>query len=209
MTTTVGATAAGSAGDVAAAGVASTLTPAGQRVLAAACDLFYAEGIHAVGVDAIAAAAGVTKKTLYDRFGSKDALVALCLRARDERWRAWLTSYVDTHGSSPRDRILTVFDGLDAWMAEQNPRGCGFVNALAELPAPEHPGRAVIREQKEWLLGYLTSLVKAAGLRRPARVASALMVLQEGATIAHATGVPARPARQAREVAALLLDQAG
>lgn len=189
--------------------IASTLTPAGRRILAAAYELFYAQGIHAVGVDAIAAAAGVTKKTLYDRFGSKDALVALYLRARDERWRAWLTSYVDTHASSPRDRILTVFDGLDAWMEEQNPRGCGFVNALAELPAPDHPGRVVIREQKEWLLGYLTSLVKAAGLRRPARVASALMVLQEGATIAHATGVPARPARQAREVAALLLDQAG
>jgi AcrR family transcriptional regulator len=194
---------------VTAADVSSTLTPAGRRILAAAYDLFYAEGIHAVGVDAIAAAAGVTKKTLYDRFGSKDALVALYLRARDERWRAWLTSYVDTHGSSPRDQILAVFDGLDAWMARHNPRGCGFVNALAELPAPDHPGRAVIRAQKEWLLDYLTSLAKAAGLHRPAQVASALMILQEGATVAHATGVPARPARRAREVAALLLDQAG
>ncbi|WP_016700389.1 helix-turn-helix domain-containing protein, partial [Actinoalloteichus spitiensis] len=66
-------------------------TPGARAVLAAASELFYDQGIHAVGVDAIAARAGVTKKTLYDRFGSKERLVVEYLAQRDQRWRAFLT----------------------------------------------------------------------------------------------------------------------
>jgi AcrR family transcriptional regulator len=73
----------------------TTLTPGARRILDVASELFYAHGIHAVGVDTIAAESGVTKRTLYDRFGSKDELVAAYLRARDERWRARVTAAVE------------------------------------------------------------------------------------------------------------------
>ncbi|SDS22609.1 TetR/AcrR family transcriptional regulator [Actinopolymorpha singaporensis] len=210
------------------------LTPAGRRILDAASALFYDQGIHAVGVDAVARAAGVTKKTLYDCFGSKDVLVACYLRARDERWREWLTSYVDHHaaartstgrrastdkdrdgdrggdGAADRkvgvERVLATFDALEQWSRRENTRGCAFVNALAELPEnADHPGRGVILEQKRWLLGYLTDLVRAAGIRRPGTVAAGLLVLHEGASVSYGTGVPTRAVAQARRLAALAL----
>ena len=69
-------------------------TPAAERILRTASEMFYRKGIRAVGVDSIAAEAGVTKKTLYEKFGSKDELIAAYLRARDERWRNWLVEFV-------------------------------------------------------------------------------------------------------------------
>ncbi len=183
----------------------ATLTPAGERILVTASDLFYREGIHAVGVEGIATTAGVTKKTLYDCFGSKDELVAAYLRARDARWRAWMTGFVDRHGETAGDRALASFDALADWMRRENPRGCGFVNALAELPSPDHPGRAVILEQKRWMLDYLTGLVEAAQLPQPHDLARSLLLLHEGATVADATGSVTAAVEQAKKVAAALI----
>ncbi|MPZ27512.1 MAG: TetR family transcriptional regulator [Micromonosporaceae bacterium] len=186
--------------------VDTTLTPAGRRVLAAAEDLFYREGIHAVGVDAIAAAAGVTKKTLYDRFGSKDRLVAAYLRSRDARWRAWLTGEVDQAAPEGRVRLLRTFDALAEWMHRVGPRGCAFVNALAELPDPAHPARVVLADQKRWLLDYLTELAGASDVARPEALAAQLLLLHEGAVVGYATGVPADAIGQARAAAAALIE---
>ncbi|MGW3467797.1 TetR/AcrR family transcriptional regulator [Saccharopolyspora sp. NPDC000995] len=104
-----------------------------------AAELFYRQGIHAVGVEAIAAGAGVTKKTLYARFGSKDQLVTAYLVERDQRWRVWLQRWVTESAGPPREKLLAVFDALDAWMDRADFRGCGFVNALAD------PGSASTR----------------------------------------------------------------
>ena len=107
------------------------LTPAAGRILDAAAELFYLHGIHAVGVDTIAAASGVTKRTLYDRFGSKDVLVATYLRARHVAWWARLDERLEV---APAPRALAVFDAY----AEDAPsveRGCAFLNAAGELPA--------------------------------------------------------------------------
>lgn len=184
------------------------LTPAGRRVLAAAGELFYREGIHAVGVDAIAAAAGVTKKTLYDRFGSKDRLVATYLRARDDRWRAWLTEDITRHATTPRARLLRTFDALGEWFLREGPRGCAFVNALAELPDPDHPARAVIADQKRWLRDYLAELAADTDAARPRVLAEQLLLLHEGATAVQATGVAGDAIARAKEAAATLLDRA-
>src|SRR5689334_7254448 len=101
-----------------------TLTPGAQRILDVASELFYARGIHAVGVDTIAAESGVTKRTLYDRFGSKDELVAAYLRARDARWRALVVATVDA-ADGPWGRVLAPFDVLEDWVAGAG-RGCAF-----------------------------------------------------------------------------------
>lgn len=191
-------------------------TAAGRRVLDAASELFYRQGIHAVGVDAIAASAGVTKKTLYDRFGAKDQLVAAYLRARDERWRAWLTGA--TAAGAPRQRLLGTFDALAQWLHRESPRGCSFVNALAELPDPEHPGRAVIADQKRWLRDYLSALAAeslATGGGQPAgdasrarMLAEQLLLLHEGAMVSYATGAVDDPVERAKQAATQLLDAA-
>lgn len=181
------------------------LTPAGKRVLNAATDLFYAEGLHAVGVEAIARRAEVTKKTLYDCFGSKDELICAYLRRRDERWRTWLVEYVEHEGGSPRDQILATFDALAEWQREHNPRGCAFINALAELPEPGHPAREVIADQKRWVREYLTRLATEAGLPNPAEVAERAFLIQEGALVAHSIELSADPFTTARRVAEELL----
>jgi AcrR family transcriptional regulator len=184
---------------------ARPLTPAGARVLEVASELFYTRGIRAVGVETIAEVAGVTKKTLYDRFGSKDALVAAYLQARDDRWRAWLGEYLDAAPDDPRARVLAVFDALDTWMRTYGPRGCGFVNAFAELPDPDHPGHHVAAAQKQWLRATFTEMATAAGAAEPEETARALLVLHEGATVAYSTGVDPDAASVARDVAARLL----
>ncbi|WP_020670441.1 TetR/AcrR family transcriptional regulator [Amycolatopsis nigrescens] len=185
----------------------AVLTPAAERVLAVAGKLFYENGIHAVGVETIATEAGVTKKTLYDRFGSKDALIGHYLRRRDERWRAHVREAVEGRPRvAPARRPLLVFDALDEWMARENTRGCGFVNAHAELTDEAHPGRLVIAEQKRWLLDYLRELAEQAGLDNPGKLADTLLVLLEGATVTASLGVVPGAVRAAREVAKSLLD---
>lgn len=187
---------------------APRLTPAGERILAAASDLFYTRGIGSVGVDLVAETAGVTKKTLYDRFGSKARLVEAYLRARDERWRAHLVRHVDEHGGAdPVERLLAVFDGLGAWQHAENtdPRGCGFVNAAAEITDPAHPGRAAVLDQKLWVREYLTELAEAAGLARPGALADQLLLLHEGACVAHGLGLDPDAAAHARNAASALV----
>lgn len=181
-----------------------TLTPAGRRILDTASKLFYREGIHAVGVEAIASAADVTKKTLYACFGSKDQLVAAYLRERDQRWRNWLTARVDAHAAAG-DRLLATFDAMGEWIGKEDPRGCCFINALAELPSPTHPGHPVIMEQKRWMLDYLTSLATEVGVASPANLATTLMLLHEGIAVSAATGCPPDATRQARASAAALI----
>ena len=128
-----------------ASGGADGLTPAGRRILNAAGELFYTQGINAIGVDTIARTAGVTKKTLYDRFGSKEALVAAYLTDRRQRWQAWLEDCLEP--LSPADRPLGVFDSLHSWLEQAPRRGCAFVNAAAELATSGQDREVVIAEK--------------------------------------------------------------
>lgn len=179
--------------------------PTAQRILTAASEMFYGEGIRGVGVDAISARAGVTKKTLYEKFGSKDNLIAAYLRARDERWRAWIAEVGDRGGGSAKERLLLTFDALGEWMDRENQRGCGFVNAAVELPDADHPGRAVIAEQKKWMRGYMAGLAEEAGAEDPEDLAERLLILHEGATVANSLGMSSDAAQKAREIASTVV----
>lgn len=178
-----------------------------ERVLDVAGRLFYEHGIHSVGVDLIAGEAGVTKKTLYARFGSKDALVTQCLKRRDDRWREHVRRTVRRRVPANR-RLLLVFDALDTWTPSENYRGCGFVNAHAELPDDAHPGRRVIGEDKVWLLGCLRSLAEQAGAQEPRKLAYSLLILLEGATVSSSLGVVPNAVGHAKSVAKLLIEDA-
>jgi AcrR family transcriptional regulator len=180
-------------------------TPAAERILHTASEMFYREGIRAVGVDSIAAEAGVTKKTLYEKFGAKDELVAAYLRARDERWRNWLVEFVERRGGSATDRLLATFDALGEWMERENYRGCGFVNAAAEFPAADHPARAVVLAQKRWVRDYLAKLAAEAGAEDPEDLAERLLILHEGSTVASSLGVAADAAQKAKQTAVALV----
>jgi AcrR family transcriptional regulator len=179
------------------------LTPAGERLLAAASDLFYRHGIRAVGVDLIAETAGTTKKTLYDRFGSKDELVVRYLRRRFGRWRAFLDAGMAGVPAGPL-RPAAVFDVLADWLREQD-RGCAFVNAYAEVGGSDHPAVAVIRAEKEWMRGHLVGLVAEAGVPDPDRVGAELHLLYEGATVLATVAGEVGAVARARDSAQRLL----
>ncbi|MFD4640119.1 TetR/AcrR family transcriptional regulator [Lentzea sp. NPDC058436] len=178
-----------------------TMTPAASRALEAAGRLFYEHGIHAVGVDLIAAEAGVTKKTLYDRFGSKEQIVVEYLADRDERWRAFLADYLD---AAPEPRVLAVFDASRAWAGEFSPKGCSMVNAHAEISDASHPAHPIIIGQKEWMLALFTDLVRDV-VPNAVQLGRTLLLLHEGALVANGFGTFPDPIGHARDQAEALL----
>ncbi|AWL40707.1 TetR family transcriptional regulator [Streptomyces sp. SM18] len=168
------------------------MTPAGRRIVAAAEELFYNRGITAVGVDLIAEHSGVTKRTLYNQFGSKDHLVAACLTERDERWRSLVRAAVAAAGT-PAEAVTAPFEALRTWSGT-NARGCAFINALAELPDPSHPAHRIATNQKLWLLGLFKELATAAGCPDPDALATQLLVLHEGAVASQPLPLDTLPA---------------
>lgn len=182
------------------------LTPGAQRILDVASDLFYSRGIHAVGVDTIAAESGVTKRTLYDRFGSKDSLVLTYLEARDRRWRESVCACLDGESDAVR-RVLTPFDVLPDQLPHRS-RGCTFVNAFAELPDPDHPGRQVVVADKKWLRNLFYELLVEAGATDPEQLAVQLLSLHEGALVSYSIAEEANAAAAVRAAAQALVTQA-
>jgi AcrR family transcriptional regulator len=168
------------------------MTPAGRRIVAAAEELFYNRGITAVGVDLIAEHSGLTKRTLYNRFGSKDHLVAAYLTERDQRWRSLVRAAVDAC-DDPVEAVTAPFDALRTWSAT-NTRGCAFINALAELPDPSHPAHRVAANQKLWLLNLFEDLATAAGCEDPGTLATRLLALHEGALATQPLPIDTLPA---------------
>jgi AcrR family transcriptional regulator len=157
--------------------------PPRERILAAAADLFYRHGIRAVGVEAIAEAAGTNKMTLYRHFESKDELVAEYLRRlATEAEASWGRRAAALPGD-PRGQ-------LHAWLAEMadhigasDDRGCALANAAVELPEHEHPARRVIHAFKQGQRERLIQLCTAAGLTEPNMLADELFLLLEGARV--------------------------
>jgi AcrR family transcriptional regulator len=171
---------------------ARPMTPAGHRIVAAAEELFYNRGITAVGVDLIAERSGVTKRTLYNQFGSKDHLVAAYLTGRDQRWRSLVRAAVDA-ADTPAEAVTAPFEALRTWSAT-NTRGCAFINALAELPDPSHPAHRIAENQKLWLLSLFKELAATAGCSSPATLATQLLVLHEGALATRPLALDSLPA---------------
>ncbi|MFJ4224718.1 TetR/AcrR family transcriptional regulator [Microbacterium sp. NPDC089695] len=185
------------------------LTPGGRRVLDAASRLFYERGIHAVGVDTIADAAGVTKKTLYDRFGSKESLVVAYLQHRDARWRAHVAAHLAQVPDAGPDRVLAVFDAAISWSDENSPKGCSAINARAEIGegTDDHPVFPEVSRQKAWLLDLFADLCAEADVPDPRRTAEAMMLLYEGAIVTVGMATFAEPFVVARRWARTLLTQ--
>jgi AcrR family transcriptional regulator len=180
-------------------------TPKARAVLAAASELFYERGIHAVGVEAVAERAGVTKKTLYDRFGSKERLVVEYLAGRDRDWCAHLDGRLRESGQSPREQLATVFEASASWARAYSSKGCSMINAHAEISDPAHPAYAVIVGQKRRMLALFTDLAAAADVPDPGGVAEQLMLLHEGALVTDGMGVLDDAFGRAAQAAAALL----
>ena len=177
-----------------------------ERLLAAAEELFYGEGINTVGIDRVIEHAGVAKASLYDTFGSKDELIRAYLLSRhadrQKKLRDRLVQY-----DNPKDRILAVFDVLAELGPATNFRGCAFIRAHAEAHT-EDTVKAVCDESQSWMRGLFTDLASDAGSARPERLGAQLVLLYDGTAVAAQMDRDPTAAKSARAAAALMLDSA-
>ncbi|MCW5734944.1 MAG: TetR/AcrR family transcriptional regulator [Enhydrobacter sp.] len=171
-----------------------------ERILEAADRLFYGQGT-VVGVDTLAAEAGVSKRTLYNHYPSKDVLIEAYLK---RRLRA-----IPTSDQPPAQQILDDFDRLERAFASEGFRGCAFVNAVAELKDPKHAANAIALRFKEVRRTWFRELLVRAGVHDPDGLSLQLLLLVDGAIAAALVRKDATVARAARSAARVLLEAAG
>jgi len=176
-----------------------------ERLLAAANELFYDEGVHTVGIDRVIERAGVAKASLYNTYGSKDELVRVYLEQRHAVVTARISKYLERY-AGPRERLLGVFEAQGELFAQPGFRGCAFVSASAESP-----GEAVSRaadDYRAWIRGLLTSLAREAGAPDPEQLGRQLHMIYDGASLSARMDRDPSASVAARTAAAALLDAA-
>jgi AcrR family transcriptional regulator len=177
-----------------------------ERLLAAADELFYEQGVHSVGIDKVIERAGVAKASLYNTFGSKDELVRAYLEGRHERRQARVLREIAQH-DVPRDRVLAVFDAMIAITELPGFRGCAFLNASAEA-VPGSSVEEVSAVARDWIRSTFATLAAEAGARDPAALAQQLVLLYDGASVTAQLDHRRDAALTARAAAAVLLEAA-
>jgi len=190
---------------VSAKTVTATAPSARERLLAAANELFYDEGVHTVGIDRVIERAGVAKASLYNTFGSKDALVRAYLEGRHAIQVERITRYIDRY-RDPRERLLGVFEAQGETFARPGFRGCAFVSASAESP-----GELVEQapaDYRGWVRSLLTDLAREAGVAAPEALGRQLHMLYDGASLSARMDHDPSVSAAARAAAEVLLDAA-
>lgn len=178
-----------------------------QRILDAASRLFYARGMTTTGIDAVTAEAGVAKMSLYNNFASKDELMTAYIEARHAEWLVLHRARAEA-ASTPSERVLAVFDAYIDHASQEYEhgfRGCGLLNAAAELPV-DAAGRDAVRRHKEQVEQMLVDGLTAAGSADPSVTAEHFSFLLEGAV--SRAGLEGRPEKmvRARRIAASMVD---
>lgn len=176
-----------------------------DRLLAAANELFYNEGIHTVGIDRIIEQAGVAKASLYNTFGSKDELVEAYLRSRHARNTDRITQALQRY-RTPRTRLLGVFEAQEEIFADPGYRGCAFANATAE--GDDGGAARAAAEYRLWVRALFTELAQQADAPDPELLARQLHMLFDGAVASARQDRDGTAARTARATAAIVLDAA-
>ena len=151
-----------------------------DRIRESARELFYNEGIRAIGVDEIVNRAGVTKPSLYRSFASKDELAAAYLQDYDAAFWQRFDAGAERHAGDPRAQLRAYLQGLAQRASKDGYRGCGLTNAAVEYPDPAHPARKVAEANKRALRARLVGMAKAMGARDPQVLGDGLLLLIEG-----------------------------
>jgi len=162
--------------------MATTESPTRKRIVDAASKLFYAEGIRAVSVDAVAQKAGLTKRTLYYHFESKDELVAAYLEARDQPNLKLMSGWFDAAEGGLPQKLEAIFVNLARAARHPRWKGCGFLRTAAELAAlPGHPAIKIGARHKAGFESWLSGACANHGAAEPAELARQIVLLMDGA----------------------------
>lgn len=157
-----------------------------DSITEAALGLFYRQGFHASGVEQLSQVAGVTKKTLYRHFPSKEHLVEAALRLRDAQFMAKMQAAMEP--ATDAQRPLAYIDFIAAWAHESDFHGCAFINAAAEYADAGEPPHVLARQHKEQVLAYLEEVCSRAGFRQPVAAGRQLFLIGEGLIVACQVG---------------------
>lgn len=175
-----------------------------DRLLEAADRLFYAQGIHTVGIDRVIEEAGVAKGSLFYNFSGKDELIAAYLAGRHERRRARIGRHFEGL-ADPVEKLLAIFDALQEAVAAPGYNGCAFANATAEA-APDSVEAIALRNTRGWLRELILNLATEADFSDPDAVADRLVLLYDGAVSKSRLDSQSDAARVAKGLAELVLD---
>ncbi|MFF3252897.1 MULTISPECIES: TetR/AcrR family transcriptional regulator [unclassified Streptomyces] len=177
-----------------------------ERLLSAANELFYAEGVQTVGIDRIIERAGVAKASLYNTFGSKDELVHAYLRSRHAGTSARILAFLERY-ETPRARLLGVFDALSESFKGPGYRGCAFIAASAEAESGSSTEQAS-NDYRAWVRTLFTDLARQAGVPDPQTLGRRLHLLYDGCAVSVRMDADPEAAAAARATAEVLLDAA-
>lgn len=178
-----------------------------DRIFRTACELFYRNGIRAVGVDMIASEAGTNKMSFYRSFPSKDELVAEYLRDQEQQGWSWWDGIVAEHPGNARAQVEALFDAHVMKTCKNESRGCAIANAAIEIPEPEHPARRVVEHFKQEMRRRFRALANEMKATEPDTLGDALMLLWEGSYLTRLTfQCQHGPAHNAARAARALMD---
>jgi AcrR family transcriptional regulator len=173
-----------------------------ERILATADELFYREGVRAVGIQRVIEEAGIAKASLYAHYASKDDLVAACMERRAQATRVAIGVALASAPQDPRAQLLALFDFQYQAASDPNFHGCPVQKTNTEITEPDHPARAVAAQHRQWVVELFARLVREARLSSPDYVAGTLIVLFDGAiasTVADNDPIATRYARWAAQ----------
>lgn len=179
-------------------------SPARERLITTAANLFYRHGCHATGIDTVIAQAGVAKMTLYKHFPSKEDLVAATVRYLDELYSSRFEAVLIGQGP-PDERLLRLFDVVEEWAQGGDFFGCPFVHLCAEFPAHSNPVHVAAAKNKQRMLQLIEQLVAETSARAPADLARQLQILLEGSVALAQVSGSAQFVADARIAASTLL----
>jgi AcrR family transcriptional regulator len=186
-----------------------TAAPGPRQRLLTAAELFYTEGIRAVGVNRLLEEAKAPIMSLYRHFGSKEGLVEEFLNEKDKRVRALFEREVERIADTPKERILAMFDVLGQVTAESNYRGCTFINVAVEMADPGHPFVDIAVSHKKFVRDTFSRYLAEAGLRETEPLATQLLMLMDGVFVSAQMHMShEQAARQGRVAAEVLVDAA-
>ncbi len=177
-----------------------------ERLIDAVAELFYRDGVRAVGVDTVSERSGVSKSSLYRTFASKDELIAAFADDQNRRYWEWWDQTIEAHQGAPRRQIEALLAGVAQQIGQPDFRGCPFINLAAELADPQHPALAITCGNKQEVRARLRRLSHALGAREPERLGDQLSLLMDGAYGRTLTLGAKGLQRELLEMAKLLMD---
>ncbi|WOF72480.1 TetR/AcrR family transcriptional regulator [Parvibaculaceae bacterium PLY_AMNH_Bact1] len=179
-----------------------------DHLMTVARDLFMEHGFHGTGIDRILGEAGVSKKTLYTHFRSKDELILAVLKEHDGSFRNHFMRQVEQISPDPRARLMAVFDVAEAWFETPNFFGCVFINAVGEYSKTDTPIRNACRDFKRQMTDFIVQLAKETGAADYTSLGNQLSLLLEGAIVTAQVSDRETAINSARSAAAVLIDNA-